>query len=205
MPWQVLQRVDHPDPKAANAEALNELENGATGLGLVLRRRGRRHGYGLDAAPDTIERVLDGVELDAGITIDFNPEPGARVPAVRTSPRCVQSARQLRRQRLAIACGLDPIGDMARTGAAPLPWQRAVASASPPWCANCRDKDLPGLFAVADGARHAQAGGAEAQELAFVIAADVDYLRALEANGVCARYRARHRSISGFRPAPTSS
>ena len=31
-PWQVMARVDHPDPAAANAEALHELQNGATGL-----------------------------------------------------------------------------------------------------------------------------------------------------------------------------
>src|SRR3981189_602129 len=31
-PWQILQRVDHPDAAAANAQALHDLENGATGL-----------------------------------------------------------------------------------------------------------------------------------------------------------------------------
>jgi hypothetical protein len=30
-----MQRLDHPDPAAANAEALHDLENGATGLSLV--------------------------------------------------------------------------------------------------------------------------------------------------------------------------
>src|SRR5262245_66489581 len=34
-PWSVIQRVDHPDPASANAEALHDLENGATGLSLV--------------------------------------------------------------------------------------------------------------------------------------------------------------------------
>src|SRR3954469_14474284 len=29
--WQILQRVDHPDPAAANAQVLQDLENGATG------------------------------------------------------------------------------------------------------------------------------------------------------------------------------
>src|SRR5216683_7742767 len=33
--WGVVQRTDHPDPAAANAEALHDLENGATGLSLV--------------------------------------------------------------------------------------------------------------------------------------------------------------------------
>src|SRR5712691_10539798 len=27
--WQILQRIDHPDPAAANAQALHELDNGA--------------------------------------------------------------------------------------------------------------------------------------------------------------------------------
>jgi methylmalonyl-CoA mutase len=31
-PWQILQRVDHPDAVKANAQALDDLENGATGL-----------------------------------------------------------------------------------------------------------------------------------------------------------------------------
>src|SRR5436190_10125249 len=34
-PWSVQVRVDHPDPAAANAEMLHELQNGATGLTLV--------------------------------------------------------------------------------------------------------------------------------------------------------------------------
>src|SRR5579863_8325498 len=34
-PWQVMQRIDHPDPAAANVQALHDLENGATGLTVV--------------------------------------------------------------------------------------------------------------------------------------------------------------------------
>src|SRR5260370_46406 len=34
-PWQVLQRIDHPDPAAANAQALTDLGGGANGLVLV--------------------------------------------------------------------------------------------------------------------------------------------------------------------------
>ena len=34
-PWQVMSRIEHPDPAAANAQALHDLENGATGLSLV--------------------------------------------------------------------------------------------------------------------------------------------------------------------------
>ena len=31
-PWQIMQRIDHPDAGQANAQALHDLENGATGL-----------------------------------------------------------------------------------------------------------------------------------------------------------------------------
>ena len=59
-------RVDHPDPAVANAEALHELENGATGLTLVFAGSVGAYGYGLRAIrPDTVARVLEGVHLDA--------------------------------------------------------------------------------------------------------------------------------------------
>src|ERR1700720_421819 len=34
-PWQIMQRVDHPDLAQANAQALHDLENGANGLTLI--------------------------------------------------------------------------------------------------------------------------------------------------------------------------
>src|SRR3954462_9555116 len=71
-PWTVMQRVDHPDPAAANEQALHDLENGATGLSLVCKGSVNANGYGLDSSVETLERVLDGIYLDAGVVIDFN-------------------------------------------------------------------------------------------------------------------------------------
>lgn len=51
-PWTVIQRVDHPDGVKANAQALDDLENGAGGLCIV--------NSGADLA-----RVLQGVALHA--------------------------------------------------------------------------------------------------------------------------------------------
>ena len=34
-PWAIMQRADHPDPAAANVQALHDLQNGATGLTIV--------------------------------------------------------------------------------------------------------------------------------------------------------------------------
>src|SRR6185312_12593070 len=44
-PWQIMQRIDHPDAKAANAQALHDLENGATGLTLVFAGANGAHGF----------------------------------------------------------------------------------------------------------------------------------------------------------------
>src|SRR5690349_4214947 len=75
--WTVMQRIDQPDPKAANKQALDDLENGATGLTLVFAGSLNANGYGLDASTETLARVLDGIALDA-ITIDFNLSPATR-------------------------------------------------------------------------------------------------------------------------------
>src|ERR1700682_2929030 len=48
-PWQIMQRIDHPDAAMANAQALHDLENGATGLTLVFA--GANGAYGLGLAP----------------------------------------------------------------------------------------------------------------------------------------------------------
>src|SRR5882724_2231293 len=61
--WTVMQRVDHPDPGAANEQALHDLENGATGLTVVCKGSVNANGYGLDSSLATIERVFDNVYL----------------------------------------------------------------------------------------------------------------------------------------------
>ena len=65
-PWQVVQRVDHPDPRAANAQALNDLENGATALSLVFAGSTGAYGYGLDGERGAIARAVEAVAIGAG-------------------------------------------------------------------------------------------------------------------------------------------
>ena len=52
---------------------------------------------------------------------------------------------------------------------------------SPGWCRNSPAEGFRGPFAVADGRVIHNAGGSEAQELAFALGSAVTYLRALEA------------------------
>src|SRR5258708_16903574 len=60
-PCQILQRIDHPDAKAANAQALHDLENGATGLALVFAGSNAAHGFGLEPTAEAVQRVLNPI------------------------------------------------------------------------------------------------------------------------------------------------
>jgi len=182
LPWTVMQRIDHPDPVMANKQALDDLENGATGLALLLAGAPAAHGYGVKAdSAEALARALDGVmpELIA-LRIETAPFAGRPVSELITG---FVADRKRDAATLAIDFGLDPLGDMARTGRALLPWpelsKRAGATAK-----GLADKGYANArFLRADARPVHEAGGSEAQELAFAIAAGVDYLRLLEAAG----------------------
>ena len=182
VPWQVVQRVDLPDPKAANAEALCELENGASGLTLVFAGAPAARGFGV--AADSLEQLdtaLADVMLDV-IALRLETAPFAGRPVATLMSELVMG-RKLDPAQLAIDFGLDPLGDMARTGRAPLPWQELSQRAG----ATAADLKAKGFakarFLRADGRAVHEASGTEAQELAFVLAAGVAYLRLMEASG----------------------
>ena len=100
-PWQVMARVDHPDPTAANAQALQDLENGATGLTLVCAGSiGSQRLWHRRAPQETLARVLDGVYLDAGIAIDFNVSPETpRTPSDHFAALVKARGHRARRRR----------------------------------------------------------------------------------------------------------
>jgi len=179
--WTLMQRVDHPDPAAANAQALQDLENGANGLTLVMAGSVTANGYGLDASATTLPRVLDGVELDAGIVIDFNLSPPTR-NAVQNFAALVKS-RKISPATVDLRASINPIGGIAASGKSPLAWSK-LSQGFTGLVRELADQGFRGPFAVADGRIVHNAGGSEAQELSFAIASAVEYLRALEASGV---------------------
>jgi methylmalonyl-CoA mutase len=179
--WQVVQRLDHPDPAQANGEALHDLTNGANGLALVFGGAVGCYGYGIEATEAAIERVLDGVFLDAGVAIELDLSPQAK-----DAGRIL--ADLLRRRGIAPAAtdirfGFDPLGAMAAAGGTALPWNE-LAPIFGGLISNLSQQGFGGPFAVADGRVVHAAGGSEAQELAFMLAVAVAYLRALEAAGI---------------------
>ncbi len=179
-PWTIMQRVDHPDPVVANAEALHDLGNGATGLALVFAGSIGAYGYGLDASEATIARVLADVHLDAGIGIDLDLSPqtkdAGRLIADLVKQRGTDPAATN------IRFGFDPISAAAMGGGSPLSWD-ALTPIFNAVISGLAAQGFRGPFAPADGRVIHNAGGSEAQELAYVLAVATAYLRALEAGG----------------------
>ncbi|HYC17377.1 MAG TPA: methylmalonyl-CoA mutase subunit beta [Pseudolabrys sp.] len=179
--WSVMQRVDHPDPAAANLQALQDLENGATGLTLIMAGSVNANGYGLDASAATLARMLEGVQLDAGITVDFNLSPATR-SVVRHFATLVKN-RGLTPASVDMRASINPIGGFAASGSSPQAWS-ALSKDFAAMVADLASQGFRGPFAVADGRIVHNAGGSEAQELSFAIACAVEYLRALEQSGI---------------------
>lgn len=180
-PWQIMQRVDHPDAVAANAQALTDLENGATGLTLVFAGAHGAYGFGLEPMRAALDRVFEGIHLDAGINIEF--QIGAQTSNIPQLFADLLRERDIGCADVQARFGFDPIGNAAVAGRSSYHWTE-IAKSLGPASAEVAGLGFKGPFAVADGRVIHDAGGSEAQELAFVLASGVAYLRALEEAGV---------------------
>jgi methylmalonyl-CoA mutase len=177
--WWIAQRADHPDAAAANAEALHDLENGATALSLIFAGGVGAYGYGLAADEGTLAQALARIHLDAGIALDLDAgawHPGKELAALVRRSGIAAAATNIR-------FGYDPIGTATASGASPLPWGD-LAPAFTTTMGELAAQGFRGPFACADGRLIHNAGGSEAQELAYTLAVAVEYLRALEAQGI---------------------
>ncbi|PZA13243.1 methylmalonyl-CoA mutase [Rhodopseudomonas palustris] len=180
-PWRIMQRVDHPEPKQANKQALQDLENGATGLTLVFAGSVGARGFGLPATQEAIAQALEGVHLDAGITIELQFPPQS-CDVVRHLAELIKS-RGTDPAACDIRFGIDPLGARAVAGASATEWSE-IAKGLGQVATGLAGAGFKGPFLVADGRVIHDAGGSEAQELAYVLGCTVAYLRALEAAGV---------------------
>jgi methylmalonyl-CoA mutase len=181
-PWQIMQRIDHPDSAQANAQALHDLENGATGLEIEFAGGPGARRFGLtDATDKTLARLFDGVFFDAGIAIALNPVLG-RGNAGEALADLIESSG-VDPSKVNLRFNYQALSTMAVRGATAAAWpefERPFAKV----IGGLIGRGFKGPFALADGRPVHDAGGSEAQELAFALALGVAYLRALEAGGI---------------------
>ena len=181
LPWAVMQRIDLAEPKAANAQILDDLMNGASGETLVFQGAIGDYGYALPATGAAISAALDNIYLDAGVAIDLDLSMQSKDAAGLLAT--LVKARGLGPKDCTIRFGFGPLGGIALNGQSPLPW-KDIAPIFAGLVSDLAGQGFAGPFAVADGRVIHAAGGSEAQELAFALATAVAYLRALEQSGV---------------------
>jgi methylmalonyl-CoA mutase len=180
-PWQIMQRIDHPDAAQANAQALHDLENGATGLTLVFSGANGAHGFGLDPSAAAIEKILDGAFLDAGIALELQIGPQSRMAAIHVAE--LVKRKGFSPEACDIRFGLDPLGAGAVWGSSPYTWAEIVPAVTGA-VQGLAALGFKSPIAAADGRVVHDAGGSEVQELAFALAAGVAYLHAIEQSGI---------------------
>lgn len=180
-PWQVMQRIDHPDAAKSNRQALHDLENGATGLALVFEGANGARGFGLAPSQETMATLLAGIHLDAGIGIEVQAGPQSRMAVTWLADYI--TANGIDPGSCDIRFGLDPIGATAVWGSSAYNWWE-MAPAVTDTIKKLAGQGFKGPFAVADGRIIHDAGGSEVQELAYTLSIMLAYLRALESHNV---------------------
>ena len=179
--WGVVQRLDHPDPAAANVEALHDLENGATGLAILSAGAPSANGYGLrDVSQPTLARALDNVWLDAAA---LRLDAGSRDLEAAEALIAIAAKRKVDFTKLDIALGLDPLGTLATRGLLDATPKAAIERRAQ-FAADLVRRGFRGQAFLADARPVHDAGGSEAQELAYALACALAYWRALEGAGL---------------------
>ncbi len=166
--WDSLARIDHPDAAAANAQALDDLENGANGLQLVFRAATGAYGFGLPPNGESLERVLESVMLETGLPIEI--DAGADGCAIAAELEALLVARKIAPGEVNVQFGLDLLQEDASL---------CVSTAL-----RLHKAGFKAPMLVADARRLHASGGAEAQELALALASALASLRLLEAAGL---------------------
>jgi len=174
--WKLIQRLDDPDPARANAQAREDLAQGATGLSIIFAGAPNAFRYGLPATPEALETALDGLPLqDVHLRIDVHPQSRASVDWLVD----VLKKNKADVQRLSLSFGIDPASLFAGTG-----WLRmsieALEASMPQSLAGYFALSLPGILLEADGRVFHNAGATEAQELGIMLASAVSHLRMFE-------------------------
>src|SRR5471030_1199040 len=181
-PWRIMARVDHPQAGAANAQALDDLTNGADGLEIIFAGAAGAYGYGLDeASPVSLAALFEGIRFDVGARLSLDLGPAAEAQALAVA--AAVEAAGADPAALDLELGLDPLGALARSGQAREDWPEMAQSLGR-LAVTLRQRGFAGPLVAADARCVHAAGGSQGQELAFALSAALDYWRALEGAGM---------------------
>ncbi len=173
-PWDLRTSIAHPDPVAANAEALKDLEGGAASILLTLDPSAQN---GIAVGDEAgLAKVLSGILLDlAPVALD----------AGFMGPKAADWLGSLAKgaPQAQLAFHMDPLGALARQGSSPGPIDGHLISAATVGTRLAKAYPKASLMLASGQAVH-EAGGAEAQELAVMIAAAATYAKALNRAGM---------------------
>ncbi|MGF0536913.1 methylmalonyl-CoA mutase family protein [Agrobacterium sp. ES01] len=172
--WTVAQRMDDPDEKRALVQMADDLENGATGISLVCGDSPCAYGLGLDQMTASLLSRLAAARAAHRYAIRL--EGGSlAVDGAQELARAIDTAGG---NGGAIHFGIDPMSAMVFSGNGAQPGKFAEAVKS------LKLLDHAGSILTASGRAVHNAGGTEAQELAFMAAALAHYLREMDAAGM---------------------
>ncbi|MCX8499475.1 MAG: methylmalonyl-CoA mutase family protein, partial [Caulobacteraceae bacterium] len=173
-PWDLRTSIAHPDSVAANAEALKDLEGGAASILLTLDPSAQN---GIAVGDEAeLAKVLKGVLLDlAPVALDAGFMGPKAADWLGSLAKGAPEAR--------LAFHMDPLGALARQGTSPGPIDGHLISAATVGTRLAKAYPKASLMLASGQAVH-EAGGAEAQELAVMIAAAAAYAKALNRAGM---------------------
>lgn len=182
--WQACQLLEGTDPTVA---ARRIADAGSLGLGAVWAVLDRTLRSGDETAPP------DGLLLDdahaVGRLVDALPDPGVRLildggaAALPLAAACAAVRSPEAPWRDLVAIHHDPLGALAADGALPFSLDRSLTLLAD--LARCTGRTAPDLRTVSVSTLpYAEAGATAGQELAFLLATGVEYLRALTAAGL---------------------
>lgn len=178
--WTAMTRIDLADPSAANAQALEDLNNGASGLSLALAQKDGTGGLVADTL-DRLDAALEGVLLDlAPIHVEVPHFSGRTTASLFAA---LVEKRGLAPGDVSILFGLDLMRDLTRTGTLTLPWPDMGPRATSTTKALLERGFAAPVLMMDQRAIH-DAGASEAQELAAALSSAVEHIRVMSANGL---------------------
>ena len=173
-PWDVRVLVAHPDPRRANLEILGDLQGGAASAVVRIDPTGRA-GVAVGSADD-LARALDTVILElAPVGLDAGFLGPHAAEWLGATAKASPSAR--------LNFHMDPLSAFAEAGASPGPIEGHLAHAAATGARLAETYPQGELFLASGRVVH-EAGGGEAEELAFAATAAIAYAKALDQAGL---------------------